>query len=649
MKATTPTGSAAGAANECPPPAETLHAFLREMIGRYGRLRDARNPALPAPAEIDERLTELLLAAIVVRHACGGTHNWPRQLAVMGPTQTGKSTVVNLLLGQQVAEVSPLAGFTVHAQGFWRVDALPRNDPRGSGTTPPETLFELAEAERPRDPVAAHDPRWAEDLFPRWHRYEPRALARDELNAYALTILESPLPPPGEQAPGRLSPCVVWDTPDFDSLAAREYREGLLNVIGAADAYMLVVSKEKYSDLSVWRLLELLEPLRRPLVICVNKMTSDASEAIVASLHQRLAERGTGWGDVPIVTIAHDGVLDAGAPATPETRMLRLAAADCLARASREHWTAGTRTLLRRHWETWTTPIAHEHAALQAYEALAAESVAGLLHAYQRDYLNHPQRYDSFRRATIELLQLLEIPGVGHALGQIRQVVTWPARRLWHAGRRLLNTQQRAGGGTLPSELAFLHSEFDTLLGVLRRDVARRIDPTRPDCGVWRALDHRLETEQPNLLAAFRRAADQHHEQVQHEVHAAAGHLFELLKDRPKLLNTLRGARVTADAASVVLAIKTGGIAAHDVLLAPALFGLTSLLTEGALGTYMKSVAEGLKERQYEHARSELAAGVLREELLRIATELDDDTLFGIAPQRLTSARQALEAWTTET
>ncbi len=39
-------------------------------------------------------------------------------IAVIGPTQSGKSTLVNLLLNQQAAGVSPLAGFTVHPQGF---------------------------------------------------------------------------------------------------------------------------------------------------------------------------------------------------------------------------------------------------------------------------------------------------------------------------------------------------------------------------------------------------------------------------------------------------------------------------------------------------------------------------------------------------
>jgi len=42
----------------------------------------------------------------------------PTQVVVFGPTQSGKSTAVNLLLGHTAAGVSPLAGHTVHAQAF---------------------------------------------------------------------------------------------------------------------------------------------------------------------------------------------------------------------------------------------------------------------------------------------------------------------------------------------------------------------------------------------------------------------------------------------------------------------------------------------------------------------------------------------------
>ena len=42
----------------------------------------------------------------------------PLQIAVVGPTQAGKSSLVNVLLNSTVASVSPLAGYTIHPQGF---------------------------------------------------------------------------------------------------------------------------------------------------------------------------------------------------------------------------------------------------------------------------------------------------------------------------------------------------------------------------------------------------------------------------------------------------------------------------------------------------------------------------------------------------
>ena len=45
---------------------------------------------------------------------------------------------------------------------------------------------------------------------------------------------------------------VLWDTPDFDSIDSATYREGVIRTIALADIIILVVSKEKYADQSVW-------------------------------------------------------------------------------------------------------------------------------------------------------------------------------------------------------------------------------------------------------------------------------------------------------------------------------------------------------------------------------------------------------------
>ena len=64
---------------------------------------------------ISLRLTEAFLEKDGLNRQMPGH---PLQIAVIGPTQSGKSSLVNLLLGEDRAQVSPLAGYTIHPQGF---------------------------------------------------------------------------------------------------------------------------------------------------------------------------------------------------------------------------------------------------------------------------------------------------------------------------------------------------------------------------------------------------------------------------------------------------------------------------------------------------------------------------------------------------
>ncbi len=100
--------------------AAVLREFLALLIERYGRVESALAP--PGATAFDRVPGNLLLAEAALRYAPspeGGDLKRPLQVAVLGPTQSGKSTVVNLLLGRAAAAVSPLAGYTVQPQGFW--------------------------------------------------------------------------------------------------------------------------------------------------------------------------------------------------------------------------------------------------------------------------------------------------------------------------------------------------------------------------------------------------------------------------------------------------------------------------------------------------------------------------------------------------
>ena len=86
---------------------------------------------------------------------------------------------------------------------------------------------------------------------------------------------------------------------------------------------------------------------------------------------------------------------------------------------------------------------------------------------------------------------------------------------------------------------------------------------------------------------------------------------------------------MTTDAAGVALAVKSGGLAPADLVLAPAMLSVTTLLTESALGRYLDTVKRELQAEQRRLVRRELLEGVLGETLVRLARELDDGALLG--------------------
>jgi len=60
----------------------------------------------------------LTLANALLRNHQERSEQTSKHVVVVGPTQVGKSTVINHLLGSDQAGVSALAGYTRHAQGF---------------------------------------------------------------------------------------------------------------------------------------------------------------------------------------------------------------------------------------------------------------------------------------------------------------------------------------------------------------------------------------------------------------------------------------------------------------------------------------------------------------------------------------------------
>ena len=468
-------GSATGA---------TDTAWIAPLLERYREV--VANGGEGAAALVDGFNTLRLADALLDKAALAAHHpGHPSQIALLGPTQSGKSTLANLLLDAAAAGVSALAGYTVHATGL------------ASGCD--ETALA---------PLGA--------VMAPLRRVPRAALDHDALDAFALDAVSA-----GPRA--LLSRAVVWDTPDFDSIEAGGYRGAVLQGAAIADVHVLVASKDKYGDRSVWDMLELLHGLGRPLLVCLNKLDAADEAVVTRAFSTRFEERfGSTLAGAPtpgpasastsapadpptdslaaLVTLPfvrgarpdapHDAPDDT-VPEMPEAARERLGAAldAAVARIDRERQGAAARAFVAAHRERWLAPLGHELAAAAAWRELVEETLGEAEEEYVRRYLDDPRRYDTFNRALAELLTLLELPGVAQALARARELVTWPARTLLGIGRR------RLGGERPPApdqEAEVLEQVLQRALTRLQGALIERGEEMPEQSAWWRARARRL-------------------------------------------------------------------------------------------------------------------------------------------------------------
>ncbi len=539
-----------------------------------------------------QRIEQLTFAEAFIRkgRSLESRYKLPLQIAIIGPTQTGKSSVSNLILESNVAGVSPLAGYTVHPHGF---------------------CVEVS-------PAACHG---LQAYFGRYQQLAPEQLSNLRYDCYALA--ENPHPSP------LLPPCVFWDTPDFDSIDASDYKESVIRTIALADIIVLVVSKEKYADQSVWEIMSTIETFKQPTLICVNKLNEGNEETIVQSLREKWQQART---DVfpKVVPLLYEK--EAGIPSWPSHY------ADVFFQlAKKVDYHAHSKlqqALINKYWQDWIEPILAEHKAQEDWQKLVNRSVDQALDEYKRDYLNHPHHYDTFQKTLIELLVLLEVPGVAKTLSKVRRVLTWPARQVMQIGK-VKNTSIYAS-----QELAALNQIGEHLLIQLADQLLEKNDTDREQQLWWQSVYRLLREQRSIILQDFNQAARLYHGDFQQDVEASARRLYRKLEQHPLLLNGIRATRITTDAVLMGLVIHAGGVGVSDLFLTPAMLSMTSLLTESAIGSYVNKVEAELKYQQLLTVKNRLFIEVVQHALYQLPQLMTDRNRFAISHKQLQEAQQ---------
>jgi GTPase SAR1 family protein len=564
--------------------------FIQLLKQRYqsvlSQQRDESNNSI-----YQQRIDDLILAEAFLRKGqmLTNTPDYPLQIAVVGPTQAGKSSLVNALLNSSVASVSPLAGYTMHPQGFCDGVNL----------------------------AACSGLQW---YFGRFQQMLQSQLPKDRHDCYSLTenTTDSVFLPNG----------VLWDTPDFDSIDSASYREGVIRTVALADVVILVVSKEKYADQSVWDIMADIEVMQQPTIICLNKLSEGSESLLINSLKDK-------WQQVrkdefpEVVPLYYQK--QSGKPQWPDKQQLQRLARQ----VNRKIQPRLEQELLQKHWQPWLEPVLAEHSSLKDWSGLVDQVIQQGLDSYKRDYLNHPHHYETFQLALAELLNLLEIPGLAGILASTRRMLTWPVRKMMSIGKKRLHIADSS------HELTLLNQVAEHVLIQMADKLLNQAEQNRQSQW-WKEFSSLLRTQRSEILSDFSAASQRYHLAFQEEVENTANQLYHKLQEQPVILNSLRATRVTADAAVIALALHTGGIGMHDLIIAPAMLTVTSLLAESAVGSYMGRVEKELKQRQLAAVKQTLFTESMRKKLLELSGQLSSVTYFNISPEQLQQAESQL-------
>lgn len=567
--------------------------FIQSLKQRYQAALTTLDSQSARLGDYQQRIEELWFAEAFIRKGqlCDNTARIPLQVAVIGPTQSGKSSIVNTLLSETLAGVSPLAGFTVHPHGFCH--RLPLSD-----------CTDL------------------QGYFGRFQQMDQALLSKSRYDCYSLQTTQHH----GDALPA----CVLWDTPDFDSIDASDYREGVIRTIALADVLILVVSKEKYADQSVWSLLKTIEAFQQPTLICVNKLTTDSESVVLQSLAEKWRQHRSD--EVPPMLALHfqKSVIGLQWPVSGQQML-----GDVCRKVVYKKHVQRQLQYIQRHWVQWLQPVVAEHQAHHHWQGLVDQVLAQAAKDYQRDYLNHPYHYQTFQAALLNLLGLLEVPGVAVALSKTRRALTWPVRKLMKLGQ---------GKRLHPSQELQILDQIGNHVLIQLAD--KLLESNETDAAMnrwWQETAQQFRLLRVSLLHDYQQAASDYHHDFQQNIKAAADRLYNKLQDHPLLLNSLRATRFTTDAGAMVLAIQTGGIGLHDLLITPLMLTITSLLAESAIGGYMQRVEAELKHLQLETVKNQLFDRYFKQRLYQLPLEVRSSTRFNITEQQCREAEQALK------
>jgi hypothetical protein len=526
---------------------------------------------------VQEPMTRYIIAQLRLRIRPALMPGWPAHdpvhVALFGGTNSGKSTVLNLLVGRAAAGMHVTARFSQYPEAYrpgvlgdrWLTNAPSR--------------FREYQCYHDR-----HPPRQSDDDLAQ-HGYRP-AFAILDLDHLETPVLAQPA-----------ATAVFWDAPDFSTEEAQTYLSAVLDVVALADLVIMTVTDESYADDRGTALLRMVSDSGVTLYVVANKLVD--SPELLQDIKAKLAScwRGTVQ-SLPLVKGRTPEERLGHLLATPQAEALRQSVAREVASRSqlKRQVLAGVVEFIQRRLGEALRPLVAEVEMANAWEHIVERiTQQEILERYRSEYLDG-ERYGEFNQTLVRLMDLLEVPGIGPLLRLLSAVVQTPFRLARGALQSILGGSRAQT--TQPPEHEILDQLIQRWLAALRSE-AQLLASAASHPG-WGDLLRRLDSREffGQLAQTFEHAYGAYRQTVNEEIQRRAQEIYHAIAQRPWRINILRGTNLIVDATSIMLVVKSGGLNWSDAVLGPLIAGLRHALLEAGLDKYLQTQQSLLKRQQ---------------------------------------------------
>lgn len=544
----------------------------------------------------------------------GWLNNDPVHVAMFGGTNSGKSTVLNVLLGRNAAGMHYRARYSQHPEAFRPtcigdrfLDAYPS---RFTGY---------------QRYLNQHPPR-QEDNELRTAGYKPALAIHDlvDLQGAASTATPSPA-------------AIFWDIPDFSTEEAMAYLPAVLDTVAMADLVVMSVTKENYADHRAGLLRAMICASGVPVRVVANKL--EDGSYLLDDIKAKLADNGNEACRVaasrvhPLPHVKEDDELRrlTSLSSTREATVLQAAVVEDIGvgRELKKRALAGAVQFLDQRLDDILAPLnAEVQIARHWGEAVTRFAEHDFYRRYRSDYLD-AQQYGDFNLAIVQFLDRLELPGLGQLVSGAAKVARMPFRFVMSGLKSIFRGDTPV---PKPPEEEVVYNSYQRWLDSLKAEAQAQAAQTGHPA--WLQLERQLDSQTflADLGGKLAKAYLEHRAAMTELITARANILRAYVDARPTLLRVLQGTKFVTDLTATIGATAIGGFDPTDLIIAPLVAPAVRLVLEAVGEQFVEHQKRALKDEQFTAMRK-----VIDTWMVQPVRDLFPGT---VTPQELEAVRQ---------